>query len=77
MTRRGFTLIELLATMAVGGVLLLLAAGLLGRAGQGYARGSDGIAAEREARAALALIADDLAQAAVSYTHLRADETLS
>lgn len=63
MTRRGFTLIELLATMAVGGVLLLLAAGLLGRAGQGYARGSDGIAAEREARAALALIADDLAQA--------------
>ena len=63
MTRRGFTLIELLATMAVGGVLLLLAAGLLGRAGQGYARGSDGIAADREARAALALIADDLAQA--------------
>lgn len=63
MIRRGFTLIELLATMAIGSALLLLAAGLLGRAGQGYARGSDGIAAEREARAALALIADDLAQA--------------
>jgi prepilin-type N-terminal cleavage/methylation domain-containing protein len=63
MSRRGFTLIELMATMAIGGGLLLLAAGLLGRAGQGYARGSDGVAAEREARAALALIADDLAQA--------------
>lgn len=63
MTRRGFTLIELLATMAIGSALLLLAAGLLGRAGESYARGSDGIAAEREARAALALIADDLAQA--------------
>jgi prepilin-type N-terminal cleavage/methylation domain-containing protein len=63
MIRRGFTLIELMATMAIGSALLLLAAGLLGRAGQGYARGSDGIAAEREARAALALITDDLAQA--------------
>jgi prepilin-type N-terminal cleavage/methylation domain-containing protein len=63
MIRRGFTLIELMATMAIGSALLLMAAGLLGRAGQNYARGSDGIAAEREARAALALIADDLAQA--------------
>ncbi|TAE77683.1 MAG: prepilin-type N-terminal cleavage/methylation domain-containing protein [Verrucomicrobia bacterium] len=63
MIRRGFTLLELMVTMAIGGLLLVLAASILGQAGRTYTRGSDGIAAEREARAALALLSDDLAQA--------------
>ena len=61
--RGGFTLLELLVTMAIGAVLLLMAATLLGRAGDSYGQGSGSMAAEREARAVLTQMAEDLAKA--------------
>ncbi|GAA5481045.1 prepilin-type N-terminal cleavage/methylation domain-containing protein [Haloferula sargassicola] len=64
MTRtRGFTLIELLVAMGIGMVVLLLAVTSLDQAGTGYGRSTDGIAAEREARAVLTQIAEDLSKA--------------
>lgn len=59
----GFSLIELLCAMAVGSIVLLAAASLLGGSGENYRRASDGIAAQREARAALARLTADLANA--------------
>src|SRR5690606_5392822 len=59
----GFSLVEMLATLAVGSLLLLAAVSLIGRAGEGYDRGSGSVAAEREGRAALTRIAEDLATA--------------
>ena len=61
--RGGFTLLELLVTMAIGSVLLLIAATLLGRAGDSYGQGSGSVAAEREARAVLTQMGDDFAKA--------------
>ncbi len=61
--RGGFTLLELLVTMAIGSVLLLMAAALLGRAGDSYGQGSGSVAAEREARAVLTQIGEDLGKA--------------
>lgn len=61
--RGGFTLLELLVTMAIGSVLLLIAATLLGRAGDSYGQGSGSVAAEREARAVLTQIGEDFAKA--------------
>lgn len=61
--RGGFTLLELLVTMAIGAVLLLMAATLLGRAGDSYGQGSGSMAAEREARAVLTQMAEDLSKA--------------
>lgn len=61
--RRGFTLVEMLATMTVGSIILLVAATMLGHAGDGYDRGSGGVAAEREGRAVLTQMADDLSKA--------------
>jgi prepilin-type N-terminal cleavage/methylation domain-containing protein len=61
--RGGFTLLELLVTMAIGSILLLVAATLLGRAGDSYSQGSGSVAAEREARAALTQLGDDFAKA--------------
>jgi prepilin-type N-terminal cleavage/methylation domain-containing protein len=58
--RRGFTLIELLVSMAVGMIILIAAAALLGQTGTGYERVGGGVGAEREARALLTQLAADL-----------------
>nr|MDP0505385.1 prepilin-type N-terminal cleavage/methylation domain-containing protein [Verrucomicrobiota bacterium JB025] len=59
----GFTLMELLVAMAVGSVILLAAATFLGGTGETYNRVGGNIAAEREARALVSQIADDLGTA--------------
>lgn len=61
--RGGFTLIELLVTMAIGSVILFVAATLLSRAGDSYERGAGNVGAEREARALLHQIGGDLSKA--------------
>ena len=61
--RSGFTLVEVMVTMAIGSIILLVAATVLSRAGDGYDRSSGNVAAEREARAALTQLAGDLAKA--------------
>jgi prepilin-type N-terminal cleavage/methylation domain-containing protein len=61
--RGGFTLLELLVTMAIGAVILLIAASMLGRAGDSYSQGSGSVAAEREARAVLTQMGEDFAKA--------------
>ncbi|WP_035607789.1 prepilin-type N-terminal cleavage/methylation domain-containing protein [Haloferula sp. BvORR071] len=60
---RGFTLIELLVTMAIGSVILFVAALMLSKAGEGYDHGAGSVAAEREARAILHQMGSDLAKA--------------
>ncbi|MCH7227182.1 PilW family protein [Haloferula sp. A504] len=62
-TRAGFTLVELIVSMAIGSIVLLLAVGALRAVGEGYGRGTDGVAAEREARAVLTQAAEDLSKA--------------
>lgn len=59
--QRGFSLVELLCATAVGAVVVLAAAWMLARNLADYERLGGGMAAEREARAALKRIADDLA----------------
>lgn len=59
----GFSLIETLAALAVGSFVLLGTASLLGRSGEIYRHGTAGVSAEREARAALSKISEDLANA--------------
>jgi len=61
--RRGFTLLEVLLTMGIGSVLLFVAITMLSQAGNGYDRGSGSVAAEREARAVMTQMGDDLAKA--------------
>ncbi len=61
--RGGFTLVELLFTMAIGSIILFVAASLLSRAGQSYDHGAGSVAAEREARAILHQMGSDLAKA--------------
>lgn len=60
---RGFSLVELMATMAIGAVILLTAAALLGNFGDGYERVGGGMATEREARALMTQLASDLSTA--------------
>lgn len=60
---RGFTLIELMCSMAIGAILLLAAASLLGSSGDGYERVGGGVATEREARAVMSQLSDDLSTA--------------
>jgi len=67
--RRGFTLIELLVSMAVGMIILIAAAALLGQTGTGYERVGGGVGAEREARALLTQLAADLATSVASTDH--------
>lgn len=60
---RGFTLVELLVSMAIGSIVLLTAASLLGGGGDGYERAGGGISTEREARALMTQLASDLSTA--------------
>lgn len=57
---RGFTLLELLVSMALGTMILLTAATMLGEAGDSYGHVTRGIHAERETRAALGRTTTDL-----------------
>lgn len=61
--RAGFTLLELMVSMGLGALVLLLAVGALRAVGDGYGRGTDGVAAERESRAVLTQVAEDLSKA--------------
>jgi prepilin-type N-terminal cleavage/methylation domain-containing protein len=60
---KGFTLVEMMVAMAIGSIVLLLGAVMLGSAGDGYARLSGGVSGEREARALLSQLSADLATA--------------
>ena len=60
---RGFSLIELMCSMAVGTIVLLAAASLLGTSGDGYGRVGGTVASEREARAILTQLSSDLSSA--------------
>lgn len=60
---RGFSLIELMFSMAIGSIILILAATMLGSSGEGYERVGGSIASEREARALITQLSSDLATA--------------
>lgn len=60
---RGFTLIELMCSMAIGSIILLLAATMLGSSGDGYERIGGSVASEREARALISQLTSDLSTA--------------
>lgn len=57
---RGFTLVELMTTMAVGSMILIAAASLLGSSREGYESVGGGVATEREARALIHQMGSDL-----------------
>lgn len=61
--RRGFSLIELMFSMAIGSIILILAATMLGSSGDGYERIGGSVASEREARALMTQLASDLSTA--------------
>ena len=61
--RQGFSLIELMFSMAIGSVILILAATMLGTSSDGYERINCRIASDREARAAISQLSSDLASA--------------
>jgi len=69
----GFTLLELLVSMALGSIILLTAATMLGEAGDSYGHVTRGIHAEREARAALSRISADVRAALDQQGALRLD----
>ena len=56
----GFTLPELLFSMAIGAMVLMLAASMLGTSGESYERVGANIASEREARALITQLSSDL-----------------
>ena len=60
---RGFSLVELMCSMVIGSILLLVAAFMLGSAGDGYQRVVGGVATEREARALISQLTADLSTA--------------
>lgn len=60
---RGFSLIELMFSMAIGSIILILAATMLGSSGEGYERVGGSVATEREARALITQLASDLSTA--------------
>lgn len=60
---RGLSLVELLFSMAIGSLILVLAATMLGGSGDGYARVGGDAACGREVRAAISRIAADLGNA--------------
>lgn len=57
---RGFTLIELMVAMSIGAIVLLVAATMLGRGGTEYERVGGNIGSEREARALVTQLIEDL-----------------
>jgi prepilin-type N-terminal cleavage/methylation domain-containing protein len=57
---RGFTLIELLVAMAIGSIVLLTAASMLGRGGTEYERVGGNVGSAREARAVITQLIEDL-----------------
>jgi len=59
----GFSLIELMFSMAIGSLILILAATMLGSSGDGYERIGGSVATEREARALITQLAEDLSTA--------------
>lgn len=59
----GFTLIELMCSMAIGAIILLLAASILGASGDSYERIGGSVASEREARALITQLTADLSTA--------------
>lgn len=59
----GFTLVELLVSMAIGSMILLAAASLLGGSGASYERVGGSVATEREARAIITQLGADLTTA--------------
>lgn len=59
----GFTLVELMFSMAIGSIVLLLAASSLGTTGEGYERVGGTVASEREARALMSQLTSDLSSA--------------
>ncbi len=61
--QRGFSLVELMFSMAIGSVILILAAAMLGSSGDGYERIGGSVASEREARALITQLAADLSTA--------------
>lgn len=56
----GFTLVELMIAMTIGTVVLLTAAAMLGRGGDEYARIGGNVGSEREARAIVTQLGEDL-----------------
>ncbi len=74
---RGFSLIELMCSMAIGSIILLAAAMLLGSSGDGYERVGGGVAAEREARAVMEQLASDLSSATFHKDALMEKSTAS
>lgn len=56
----GFTLVEMLVAMTIGTVVLLAAAAMLGRGGSDYQRIGGNIGGERESRALITVLAEDL-----------------
>ncbi len=61
--RSGFSLVELMVSMAIGSIILVLAAAMLGSSGDGYERIGGTVATEREARAVITQLSADLATA--------------
>lgn len=62
-SKRGFSLIELMFSMAIGSIILILAATLLGSSGESYERIGGSMATEREARAVITQLTSDLSAA--------------
>ena len=59
----GFSLVEVLVSLGLGMMILLLALGAMGAASDGYMDSTNQVAATREARALMGLMAADLAKA--------------
>lgn len=60
---RGFSLVELMFSMAIGSMILILAATMLGNGGESYERVGGGVATEREARAVISQLTADFSTA--------------
>lgn len=59
----GFSLVELMFSMAIGSIILVVAASMLGASGDGYGRVGGTVAAEREARALVSQLSSDFSTA--------------
>lgn len=68
--RSGFTLVEMLASTGIGAIVLLLAVASLSTTGEQYGRSTDSVAAERESRAVLTLVAEDMSKASAGILEI-------